>query len=315
MTTEPSSDDQAAIQALYQKYEETWTNRLTALEGSVSDTAYLVCESRARRVDISQDVYARRWIAPGHRESVAALWETFSREVYPYDDLEASLRTRYWLEQIEEFVRGAEDPVFVNIGAGLTSYPFLLTRRVPCLEFDRPVVVAYKNARMKELRSENVLPSREVSFCPINLESKEDLEGLEAILRRRCASRPSFVLCEGLTYYLERSTVNALVDVVRRVQQEGSILGVDFWRPSVAESPVFLRMKAFFSERFGLDSTEYTFLDDDWVSSLEGYESVASTTVVEQEAVYTETQHLQDRASVLLESYAVLKRTQYSAPN
>ncbi len=281
---------------------------MTGLEGSVSDTAYLVCESRARRLDISRDPFARKWIAPEQRESVEELWEDFSREVYPHDALEVSLRNRYWLERIEGFVEGADDPVFVNVGAGLTSYPFLLADPIPAVELDRPPVVAYKEARARELKRQGALPERNVAFHGVDLGSAGGLERLESLLGDTCGARSSFVLCEGLLYYLERSTVDALVEIVRRAQEEGSVLGLDFWPPAVADSPVFHRMEAFFEERFGIERGGYTFLDERWVESIEGYEIQGVSNVVRQERVIAGTPHLQNSAAVLLEMYAALKR-------
>jgi hypothetical protein len=102
--------------------------------------------------------------------------------------------------------------------------------------------------------------------------------------------------------------VNALIDLFRSIQPEGSILGLDFWSPSVAKSPVFLRMKNFFTEHFGMKNSEYTFIDEKWIETIEGYEPIDLTTVIEKETSYAGSRRLQDNTNMLLESYAVLKR-------
>lgn len=301
-------DDQSAVQILLQKYADVQMDRSSILEQSVADTAFLVCESRARSIDISQDSYARDWISENRRKLVSDFWEEFSREVYPHDDLEVSIRNRFWLEQLQKFVDKNDNPIFINIGAGLTSYPFLLSKSVPTMEFDRPAVAAYKNARIQQLVKRDILPRREVLCCPINLDSNEDLRQLKAILCQRCATSTSFVLCEGLTYYLEKSTIDTLVDTINCCQRKGSTLGIDFWNPGVATSPVFLRMKTFFSNHMGLDGGEYTFIDREWIENIKGYKTRELTTVAEQETRFKGTKHLQDPTNVLLESYAVLKK-------
>ena len=87
------------------------------LEGHIFETGYLVAESRARRMQLSGDRFARQWIPESARERIKDLWEDFSREVYPHDDLEIALRNRYFLRSAEAFSPG-QSPVFVSLGAG-----------------------------------------------------------------------------------------------------------------------------------------------------------------------------------------------------
>jgi O-methyltransferase involved in polyketide biosynthesis len=105
-------------------------------EKHISDTAFLVNESRARKVDVSQDIYAEHWVRPGSRERVRDLWDDFAREVYPHDDLELAVRNRYFFAHLLKLVHTSENPVFVNLGAGFTSYPFLLNQNIACIEVD-----------------------------------------------------------------------------------------------------------------------------------------------------------------------------------
>ena len=69
-------------------------------EPDIALTAALVNESRSRREDLSRDRYARLWVTGQSRQQ----WDAFSREVYPLDDIELSLRNRFFLERISEFM-------------------------------------------------------------------------------------------------------------------------------------------------------------------------------------------------------------------
>jgi hypothetical protein len=78
----------------------------------ISESAFLVNESRARNVGLSHDRYARLWVSDATRK----LWEDFAREVYPFDDIELSLRNRFFLERLEAELRKDRTTVFVNFG-------------------------------------------------------------------------------------------------------------------------------------------------------------------------------------------------------
>jgi hypothetical protein len=131
----------------------------------ISDSAFLVNESRARRSDLSGDYYAHHWVDPERRERVRKLWNDFSSCVYPFDDIVLSIRNRFFLERIQAFVSNHADSALVNLGAGFTSYPFLLDRSIRVLEVDFPHVTTYKQSRIDDLTQRGVLPIRSIQFC------------------------------------------------------------------------------------------------------------------------------------------------------
>ncbi len=49
-----------------------------SVEGHISDTAFLVNESRARRMDMSRDVYAEQWVLPERQQDGHPLAEVGS---------------------------------------------------------------------------------------------------------------------------------------------------------------------------------------------------------------------------------------------
>ncbi len=113
---------------------------------SISDSAFLVNESRSRRVDISKDIYAHLWI----NESTNQLWNDFYSEVYTFDDIQLALRNRFFLEQLKSFIDKSSNPVFVNIAAGFTSYPFLITNPCKFIEIDLPYIIEYKQKKINQ---------------------------------------------------------------------------------------------------------------------------------------------------------------------
>ncbi|MEW6742297.1 MAG: class I SAM-dependent methyltransferase [Planctomycetota bacterium] len=270
----------------------------------ISESAFLVNVSRALNVELSRDRYAHLWVSGAAR----ALWDDFTRGVYPFDATELGLRNRFFLEQLEAALRSRSAASFVNVGAGFTSYPFLVEEPCCWVEVDYAHVIEFKRDKIRRWQEEGTLPRRTITYLAADLNRESDVQGLGVALAATLGSRPSFFLVEGLTYYLSRPVFGRLFDLITRLQSPGSILTFDFWVPGVENHPIFLRFKQFCSERFGHRATEYNLLDPGTVRSLPGYEVVALTDVQEQETVYSKQRVLASYDAILPENYAVLRR-------
>jgi O-methyltransferase involved in polyketide biosynthesis len=277
---------------------------MTSFKGHISESAFLVNESRARSVELSRDKYAHLWVG----DSTRRLWEAFSAEVYPHDALELGLRNRFFLERLDSFSVALDEPVFVNIGAGFTSYPFLTDRSFTCVEVDYSHVIDFKRSRLEEWTREGLVPPRDIRYVPCDLKSTADRKKLAAALEREVGSAPSFVLMEGLTYYLSRELFDDLVAIVRQAQPAGSILAFDFWTPESAAHQVFLRFEKFFAERFAVAEKRYNFMDRNTVASINDYKLVELRSVAGLERMFSGTRVLQDPSGILPESYAILAK-------
>lgn len=274
-----------------------------SFDGHISESAFLVNESRARRVGLSKDRYASLWVT----ESTRRLWDDFTSEVYPHDEIELGLRNRFFLERLGSFVESHSAPAFINIGAGFTSYPFLIDKQIPCVEVDYPHVAAFKRSRVEQMTADGILPPRRVEFAACDLTSLEDRRAL-ALTLKEYAGTPTFILMEGLTYYLSRDLLEELLGMTRAVQIDGSALAFDFWEPENAYSPVFLRFEKFFAKRFGVKESKYNFVDQGFVASIEGYRVAEIRSIQELETLFSDTRALQDPAEILPESYALLTK-------
>ncbi len=279
------------------------------LNCSISDTAFLVNESRARMVDVSGDIYAKHWVLPERREFVIKLWDDFAVEVYPHDDLELSIRNRFFFKFLQKFVSiNKKNPVFIIVGAGFISYPFLLDRSIYCIEIDYPHVVTFKESRRKCLINESILPDRNVKFFATDLQNIKDLGRLKILFSSDVAGKPSFILLEGLTYYLDMPVLNTLFNMFSEIQPTGSILAFDFWKPDIIQHPVFKRMKKFFSERFDYAEHNYSFIDDKIIDSIEGYDVLEKSNVIEQEQNFVGSNILKNYEKILPENYVVMTK-------
>jgi len=257
---------------------------------SISDSAFLVNESRSRRVDISKDIYAYLWI----NESTNKLWNDFYKEVYTFDDIELALRTRFFLEQLKSFIYKSSNPVFVNIAAGFTSYPFLITKSCKFIEVDLPNIIDYKHKKIRQFIETGYLPNREIVFISADICNNNEIMKLKESLITNIRNNPSFILLEGITYFLNKKQLKKLFSILSEIQYTNSVLAFDFWKSDGADHPVIKRLMRFFSDRFGFDENLYNLLDTDFIQNIKGYEMVESTDIQELEKKYTRDNSLAD---------------------
>ena len=271
----------------------------------ISDSAFLVNESRARKQEVSRDRFAEQWVPPERVAHVRQLWDDFNRAVYPFDDLVVSVRNRFFLDRLQAFVELHPDSVFVNAGAGFTSYPFLLDRPIRVLEVDFPHVTVLKKSRMRKLQKAGTLPDRHVEFFAADLIDAGDVQRLAKVLATAVQGRPSFFLLEGLTYYLDCESLDRLFRLFADVQTPGSLVALDYWIPD-PQHPVHARLTQFFRSRFGYTG-DFNLLDKAYLRTHSGFEVQELTHVLEQEAKYAGTSSL-IADQTLFEHYAVLTR-------
>lgn len=269
----------------------------------ISDTAFVVNESRSMRVDISRDIYAHLWVTDEARR----LWQELAAEVYPFDDISSSLRNRFYLEHVSRFVAGNANPAFVNIAAGFSNYPFLLDRSCFAAEVDFAHVMEYKQQRIAQWQSERKLPQLQVARFGADLDAEADRGRLSAALQAWCGARPSFVMMEGLTYYLSRPVFEDLLSIVADAQAPGSRLAFEYWTPDAETYPVFVRLKQYLAKSFGVQH-RYQLLDAAFVENVAGYDLQESSDIDAQELLYSDSRAMQDKNNRLPIRFAVLAR-------
>ncbi|HWP47226.1 MAG TPA: class I SAM-dependent methyltransferase [Candidatus Limnocylindrales bacterium] len=274
----------------------------------ISETAFLVNASRARKVEISQDRYARLWVSDATRE----LWDDFASNVYAQDDQVVSVRTRYFLDHLNAFITSFESPVFINVGAGFTSYPFLIRQPCRCIEIDYEHIIHYKRNKITDWQREGLLPPHQVEYFAADLNHPVQRERFKSQLAQWIDNHPSFILLEGITYFLAKPVLRELLEAFSVVQCTDSLVGFDFWKPDIQTYPVFIRLQKYVAEKFGYKETQYNLFDEDFINSLLAYQVEEITTVIEQEIIYTQPPILQDREKVLPENYVILKKTEKS---
>ena len=274
----------------------------------VSGTAFVVNYSRSRMEKISQDYFAHLWVT---RDSIA-LWKDLAQNVYPNDDLNVSLRNRFYLGHLCQFLHEQkfQRPVAVNIASGFTSYPYLIDEKCTFLEFDLPAIMEYKKKTVTRWMREKKLPERSVHYFPIDLNDAEQRGAMKEEFKRAIGSSPSFVILEGVTYYLQKDVLLDLISLLSEVQTRGSVIAFDYWKPDAMSYPVMIRLKGYFDRKFGDRGTGWYLYDESFFRDIGGYTMKESADIARLEVKYSPTRLFQGQDNKIPVYFSVLERVQ-----
>ncbi len=267
-------------------------------------TAFIVNESRARFESLSGDIYAKLWVT----DKTKQLWDELAREVYPYDHINLSLRNRFFLDQIKHFLKQHNNSVFVNMAAGFTSYPYLLNMPCRYIETDYSHIMNFKENKIRQWQKEGTIPKQPVEFYPLDIENPEELRNFERGLASWCASKPTIITMEGLTYYLSTKRLDTLFAFYGRHLIKDSLVIFDFWGPGSDDYPVIQKVKKYFSRISNNAIKPFTYMDINYIRSIKGFSIPEHTSIAELELRYTSSRILQDKANRFPTEFIVLKK-------
>ena len=270
----------------------------------VSGTAFVVNYSRSRLPEISLDSYAGLWVTA----EAVELWHELSREVYPNDDLNLSLRTRFYLSCLEALISSCSQPAMVVLAAGFTNYPFLLPDSYLALEYDFAHIIDYKQRKTKELMTENLLPLRTVQYLSADLNAADCRKQLREELADKLHGRSTVVIMEGITYYLTKETLTDILSILSDVLAAGSIVALDYWPPDCMDYPVMPRLREYFDRKFGGGGSEWLLLDDKYFQNLKGFQAAHITDIAALERKYAASSKFQGRDEKIPVRFVALKK-------
>lgn len=262
----------------------------------ISGTAFVVNVSRSEKVMLSKDIYAHHWITNEARE----LYRQLGQNVYKHDDTFISARHRYFFEKQKEFIRTHDNPVIINIGSGFTNYPYLLEGKFSYIEVDLPNIIEFKKDAIWKFRREGFIPDREVFYYPLDLKNETDRE----YLKTKLSGIPNkdtrtMIIMEGLTFFLDKETLDNLFDLFSSVQNEGSEIVFDYWKPDALDFPVLKKLKSYIESNFGYTNQNYFLFDKDYIETKKGYVISETKQIHEIETKYAGTKILEEKENLI----------------
>ncbi|TDC52891.1 SAM-dependent methyltransferase [Micromonospora sp. KC207] len=198
--------------------------------GAIERTALLTAALRAaetRRPDrLYTDPYAEAFAGEVGPELLAQIREvTFpagrARTLPSTPDYNA-IRTRFFDDLLISAVAESDIDQVVVAPCGMDARAFRLDwpRPVRFFDVDRPVVLAAKRAVLGETR-----PSADVR--PVGVDLRDGTWTAQLTAAGYRPDEPSIWLLEGLLYYLPEPDVHRVLDAVRGVSADGSLIAAD----------------------------------------------------------------------------------------
>ena len=271
----------------------------------VDASAHVVNCFRAKYTNISLDNFAHLWVT----KTAEKLANRYLKEVGESEDIAHCLRHRFFLERLREFHIQVTNGVFINIGAGFTNYPYLINTPIASCEVDKPNLIKSKQQRIQKLQSSQQLPERDILFlCTTDLNNSSENKKLFDSLSQWIGSRQSFILMEGLLYWLSQDSVNSLFKHLQQTQIAGSLLALNAFKPSETSKAMFQRLRKFSEKGYGIGNFSPNTLSETFHENLLGYKLIDQANYISLSKQPDEVKELVDKDSVLEEDCYLLRK-------
>lgn len=236
----------------------------------IHETAFVTSAFRAFDEILSQDNFARLWQNPKTEQWIKEyLDQVSSEETYTH-----CLRNSYFLDRIKDLVQNQEIEVLINFGSGFSMYPFLLNENLINIEIDKPEIVDYKKVKIENWEKENILPKRNIHFIGVDF-SENYKEDLLTKINSVAANKPSFILVEGVLFFLDRMETDNLFAFFNTIQKSGDYIGSASFQETIKETKAFQNLLSFFNQKISkTNENDYQTIDDEYYSSMKDYKLI-----------------------------------------
>ncbi len=291
---------------------------------SVEDTALVTASFRSSFPEISHDPLSRHLVTP----AAAEIHADVIRHINADEPLAHAVRNRFFLDQLRDFFRQYPDGVFINLGAGFSMYPYLLDSEAfplaSFIEVDTPAQLKHKSrtiAKLQKIQGHELIPQRDVMYVSCDLCCEEDLSALASELHAVVEDRATFVLLEGVLYFLSVQSLDKLfhflseVQVTARAPEKMHLLGCVAYAPEIQHQESFRLLSTYIDKNFQAgehartsESGERAFLPRTFFENLMGYRLTAATSTLGCVEHYGVHEHLVNRERLLEEQFYLLQR-------
>ena len=233
----------------------------------IHETAFVTSAFRAFDERLSQDNFVKLW----HNSKTEKWIEDYLDKVSPEETYTHCLRNRYFLDTIKDLVNNQEIEVLINFGSGFSMYPFLLNDTLINIEIDKPEIIDFKKDKINSWQKNNTLPNREVHFIGVDF-STDYKEDLLAEINSIKANKPSFILIEGVLFFLNGKQTDGLFDFFNIIQNKGDYIGSASFQETLKETLAFKKLLGFFNQNVSkTNKYDYQTIEDDYYKAVKNY--------------------------------------------
>lgn len=269
----------------------------------IHETAFVTSAFRAFDENLSRDNFARLW----HNFKTQKWIEQYLNQVSSEENYTHCLRNRYFLDTIKKLVDSGEVEILINFGSGFSMYPFLLNENVAHIEIDKPEIVDYKRSKVHQWQHNNVLPKRNIHFIGVDFSTnykKRLLSKINSIKR----NKSSFILIEGVLFFLSRKETNNLFSFFDIIQKSSDYVGSASFQETIKETKAFKNLLNFFNQKVSkTNENDYQTIEDEF------YQSMINYKLVDHQDYYSLSKQygnkiFQDKKLILNENFYLLKK-------
>ncbi len=271
---------------------------------SIPETAFVTSLFRASDEALSMDSFAHLWGSP----KTALHVDRYVASVSQYEPLAHCLRNRYFYETLASCFRNGNIDVLINFGCGFSMYPFLLHKDLAHIEIDLPHIIDIKKEQIGHWQTNGILPPRVISYISADFICG-DLDWLVSTLLGNLEGRTSFILIEGVLFFLSVKDTANLFRVFQDIQAPGGMVGSVSFTPELEKTAVFQRLIAFAESNLEKnDNFEYQTMENSFYEQLDGYQLTEHQDTFSLAGLYA-AEIAVEREEVLNEHIYILKKT------
>lgn len=269
----------------------------------IHETAFVTSTFRALNENLSGDVFAKLW-----NNKKTELWiEDFLAKVSSEEIVTHCLRNRYFLDKIKELIKKNNVEVLINFGAGFSMYPFLLEESIIHIEVDKPEIIQYKEAKIKTWQKLKLLPNRQLHFISEDFSEDYDKNLLSKINSIK-KDKSSFILIEGVLFFLNREETNKLFSFFSLIQQKGDFIGSASFQESIKEIEAYKKLLNFFGKKVSkTKESDYQTVEDEFYENRDSYKLIDHQDYFSLSKKYGQ-KTVQNKEQILNENFYLLEK-------
>jgi len=270
----------------------------------IHETAFVTATYRASNEELSKDMYSNYWKNPKTDKWVSNYVKKVSIEE-PYVHC---LRNRFFYETISELIEKKQIEVLINFGCGFSMYPFLFDENLINIEIDQKDLIDYKKNQIQDWIQKGKLPRRKIHYLSKDFNLQKD--ELETEIMKIIEGKTSFVLLEGVIFFLSKKSTNELIELISRIQMKESYFGSVSFLDTISDTACFKRLVKFCKEEVILNNEfEYLTLPTKYYEKISGYELITHEDYVSLSKKYSPENEIVRGDLILNENMYILKRT------
>ena len=233
----------------------------------VSDTAFVTCAFRKLNERLSQDTYAKLW----ENEKADAILKDYIEAVSTEEIDTHCIRNRFFLETFKTLITDSKIDVIINFGAGFSMYPFLLPDHITYIDIDQDNLISYKSQFIREWNTQDILPRRTIEY--IGVDFKLDYESfLNYKLKTLIKGKRTFILIEGVLFFLNRTETERLFSFFDAIQHTGDYIGSVSYNETIKQTEAYNRLLSY-ANKGVVDASNNGFqlIEDAFYQDLQNY--------------------------------------------